>query len=229
MKILILLLALFASPMQEVENIKLSLPTRQQDIFLEYSNANFNQSLKFDNRHLTVEIQSFNYLDLKLNYRVIPDHNYIQTLNPEIQHFVKQFFDDSQSLRNFMTKLSVFLKRHLRYSRDSRLKQDPDSVIYNRRGSCVGYSNLVKVFLRAANIESAPVKGFYLKRTNGKTWTPIPHRWIEIRLPDGMRFFYDPQYQDFSANYITTRNDVDFKKIRKFKVRVINTSIKIIN
>jgi hypothetical protein len=58
---------------------------------------------------------------------------------------------------------------------------------------------------------------------------PIPHRWVEIHLANGVKFFYDPQYQRFSANYIATKEDVDFKRVKKFKVYVIKKSKKIVN
>lgn len=226
--ILFLIFLVFLSPMQEVENLHLALPAHQQEIFLEYSNANFSQTLQFSRRYIKARIMSFNYLDVDFNYRVMYNPDYVAQLPPEVQTVVKRFFDDSQSLKNFMTLVSSFLESNIRYS-EELLPQDAASVLFNRRANCVGYSNLVEVFLNAASIESHQVKGFYLERTGTNTWTPIPHRWLEIYLPDGMRFFYDPQYQDFSANYITTRDDIDFKKVRRFKVWVLKTSKKIIN
>lgn len=62
-----------------------------------------------------------------------------------------------------------------------------------------------------------------------KTLVPVPHRWLEITLADGTRFFYDPQHQSFSENYITIKNNIDFKSVKKFKVILLKKSKKIIN
>jgi len=58
---------------------------------------------------------------------------------------------------------------------------------------------------------------------------PIPHRWIEILLSNGFKYFYDPQYQNFSSGYIIVKNNVDFKKVKKFKVHLLKKSSEIIN
>jgi transglutaminase-like putative cysteine protease len=227
MKFLILLF--FAiSPIREVENVKLSLPTQQHEIFINYSNNNFAQKLNYHNDMLTAEIKSSNYLSLNLNFRVIPNSKYISTLNPKVQAVIAEFFDDSQSLRNYLGHISFFLKKQIRYS-EMNLPQDATSVILFKRAKCVGYANVTKVFFDAAGIKSKVVRGFYLKKAKKNTMIPIPHRWVEIHLANGAKFFYDPQYQRFSANYIATKDDVDFKRVRKFKVYVIKKSKKIVN
>ena len=227
MKILILLF--FAmSPIREVENVKLSLPTQQHEIFVNYSNNNFAQKLNYHNDMLTAEIKSSNYLNLNLNFRVIPNTKYISTLNPKVQAVISEFFDDSQSLRIYLGHISFFLKKQIRYS-ERNLPQDATSVILLKRAKCIGYANVTKVFFDAAGIKSKVVRGFYLKKGKKNTMIPIPHRWVEIHLANGTKFFYDPQYQRFSANYIATKDDVDFKRVRKFKVYVIKKSKKIVN
>ena len=91
------------------------------------------------------------------------------------------------------------------------------------------------MFLDAAGIRNRIVRGFYLKRKKDpekaatKILIPIPHRWIEICLSDRVKIFYDPQYQDFSANYLTTRVDINFSEISKFTAKVIKISKGIIN
>jgi transglutaminase-like putative cysteine protease len=211
-----------------VENVKLSLPTRQHEIFVNYSNNNFSQKLSFQNDMLTAEIKSSNYLNLNLTFRVLPDSKYISALNPKVQKVIFGFFDDSQSLRNYLINVSYFLKKHIRYS-EKNLSQDATSVILFGRAKCIGYANVTKVFFDAAGIKSKVVKGFYLKKGKKNTMIPIPHQWVEIQLINGVKFFYDPQYQRFSANYIATKDDVDFKRVKKFKVYVIKKSKKIVN
>jgi hypothetical protein len=73
------------------------------------------------------------------------------------------------------------------------------------------------------------IKGFYLKKGEKNILIPVPHRWVEIQLSNGLKFFYDPQRQEFSAHYLTTKSDVDFKRVKRFYVYVVNKSKKIIN
>jgi transglutaminase-like putative cysteine protease len=218
------------SPLREVENVKLYFPTQQYDIFINYSNDNFSQELVYHlkNKNISAEIKCSNYLQLNLNFRVLPNHKFIARQSREIREVILDLFDDSQLMKNYMTNISFYLKGNIRYSRVN-LPQDAAAVMINKKATCVGFSNLVKVFLDAAGIENRLVKGFYLKKGKKNTMIPVPHRWVEIRLPNGIKFFYDPQYQRFSANYITTRDDVDFKKVRKFNVTVIKKSKIIIN
>jgi transglutaminase/protease-like cytokinesis protein 3 len=216
------------SPIREVENVKLSLPTQQHEIFVNYSNDNFSQKLSYHHDMVTAEIKSSNYLNLNLNFRVLPDNKYISALNPKVQEVILDFFDDSQLLANYLTNISYFLKKHIRYS-EMKLPQDATSVILFKKAKCVGYANVTKVFFDAAGIKSKVVKGFYLKKGKRNTMIPIPHQWVEIHLNNGVKFFYDPQYQKFSVNYIATKDDVDFKRVKKFKVYVIKKSKKILN
>jgi transglutaminase-like putative cysteine protease len=227
MKFLILLFFVI-SPVREVENVKLSLPTQQHEIFVDYSNNNFSQKLSYHNDMLTAEIKSSNYLNLNLNFRVLPDSKYISSLNSKVQKVILNFFDDSQSLRNYLSNVSYFLKKQIRYS-EMNLPQDATSVILIKKAKCVGYANAAKVFFEAAGIKSKVVKGFYLKKGGKNSMIPIPHRWVEIYLANGEKFFYDPQYQRFSVNYLATKDDVDFKRVKKFEVYVIKKSKKIVN
>lgn len=229
---LLLILMLFISPLTEVEQVKVSFPTKQYDIFIDYQNDNFSQHLVYYNSRaiVTAELQSSNYMGLDLEFRVAPDYAYMEELNPEMRAVINDLMGGSHSLRDYMASISSFLEKNIRYSEDD-IPQSAAMVLANRRAYCVGFSNLVTVFLEAVGVKNKLVKGFYLKNERGANgfWTPVPHRWVEIILPNGLKFFYDPQYQRFSANYITTRSDVDFKRIRKFKVKVIKQSKKIMN
>ena len=218
------------SPLREVENVKLFFPTQQHDIFINYSNDNFSQKLVYHlkNKNISAEIKCSNYLQLDLNFRVLPNHTFIARQYPDIREVILDLFDDTQLMKNYMTNISFYLKGNIRFS-SANLPQDVAAVMINKKATCVGFSNLVKVFLDAAGIENRLVKGFYLKKGKKNTMIPVPHRWVEIRLPNGIKFFYDPQYRRFSANYITTRDDVDFKKVKKFKVTLIKKSKIIIN
>jgi hypothetical protein len=93
----------------------------------------------------------------------------------------------------------------------------------------VGYSNVFSIFLNSVNIKNRIVKGFYLKKEKGPTLVPVPHRWVEIKLLNGFKFFYDPQYNNFSANYIMVKDEVDFKKVKKFEVIILKRSKEFVN
>jgi len=225
----ILLIFLFIlSPIQEVENVRLTFPSHQYEIFLNYSNDNFSQQLVNHNDIITADIKNVNYLDLNLNFRVLPNQEYINSLNPNVRKIVQELFGGSQSLENYLGNVSVFLARYIKYS-EKDLPQDATAVFISRKANCVGFSNVVQVLLEAAGVKNHVVKGFYLKKGRGKILIPVPHRWVEIVLPNNTKFFYDPQHQGFTVNYILTRSDVDFKQVKRFKVRVIDKSKKILN
>jgi transglutaminase-like putative cysteine protease len=226
--LLLLLLLLYNDPMREVEDIKLTIPTPQHEIFVEYENDNFSQKLSVRNQVVTAEISSINYLDLDFHFRVIPDHQVLSALLPDIKETALSLMGNDHSLKEFLSNVKSYMKDNIRYS-DDLLPQDGKSVFLNKRGNCVGFANAAKIFLDAAGVKNRQVKGFYLKIEEGDFLDPIPHRWMEIVLPNGVKFFYDPQYQEFSARYITTRSDVDFKQVRKFKINLLKKSKKIVN
>jgi hypothetical protein len=229
MKTLLFLLFLdIIYPLHEVENIKLSCPTSQSEIFIDYTIDNFSQRISGKNDTITVEIESSDFLEMDLDFRIVPNTKYIEFFNPEVQNVLMNLIDTSLSLKDYLNKVSTYLGRNIRYS-EEKLPQDAASVIHNRQASCIGFCNVTQFFLNAASIENHPAKGFYLQKGKKNTLIPIPHRWIEICLSNGQKFFYDPQFQKFSADYITTRENVDFKRIKKFTVYVIEKSKKIIN
>jgi transglutaminase-like putative cysteine protease len=109
------------------------------------------------------------------------------------------------------------------------LPQDPASVLINKRANCIGYANVFSIFLNSANIKNRIVKGFYLEKENGSSLIPTPHRWVEIELLNGFKFFYDPQYNNFSANYIVVKDEVDFKRVKRFEVVLLKKSKEFVN
>ncbi|MCP5050256.1 MAG: transglutaminase domain-containing protein [bacterium] len=230
--LLIMLVMLFNNPMREVEDLKLAFHSQQYDIFLDYSNDNFSQKLDFnhDSTRVTASIKSSNYLDLNLNFRVFPDKEYIESLSPQTRDVIRDLLAQDESLKTYLLNISYFLQGNIKYS-DDPLPQDAVSVLSRQKAYCIGYSNVVKMFLDSVKVKSRLVKGFYLKKAkrNKRKLVPVPHRWLEIILPNDGKFFYDPQYQKFSVNYITTKNDTDFKRVKKFRVRVIDKSKQIVN
>lgn len=228
--LLFLLLMPSYSSLQEVEDVKLVFPAQQQDIFMDYNNENFTQKITVHQNEIYAEIVCSNYLSLNLDFRVVRNEKKLADVHGEMLEVIQNLFGRDQTVKTYLTNISYFLKENIRYS-DAPLAQDAESVLLNKKASCVGYSNLVKMFLDCAGIPNQIVRGFYLQRnqTNTDEMLPVPHRWVEIELPNTVKFFYDPQYQKFSVNYIATRSDTDFKRIKKFKVYLVNKSKKIIN
>lgn len=222
--------SLYDDPMREVELMEVKFPAHQQDIFLEYANDNFSQKLHFKNKVVTAEINSSNYLKLNLNFRITPDTAFMDTLGPEVKDIVLDLMGNDYRLKTYLKHISFYLDGNIEYS-DNSLPQDAASVLLNKKAHCIGYSNVVKLFMDAAGIRTRMMRGFYLKKEDkaSDTWTPVPHRWVELLLPNGIKFFYDPQYQRFAANYITTKRDIDFKQVKRFKVKVTKKTKKIIN
>ncbi len=227
MRILILLL-FYVLPLREVEDVTLALPTMQEEIFANYANDNFSQNLVYSDKQVAVEIISMNFLHLDLNFRVFPDKNFIGKLDQSTREIILALLDNNISFDLYFKNISNFLKAKIEYLEEN-LPQDAISVLVTRKANCVGYSNLASLLLRAVGVKNRLVKGFYLKKEDRSILTPIPHRWLEIQLADGSRFFYDPQRQMFSADYIVTRQDVNFIRVKKFKIQLVKRSKKIVN
>jgi hypothetical protein len=225
---IVLMLLFFISPLRQVENFQFCFMSQQFGIFPNYSNSNFSQKIFSRNGKTFPETRGLNFFDINLNFRIFLNHEYVASLDPEVRKILAGLPVRSMTLRDFLNHAGDFLKRNIRYH-DNDLPQDPVSVLVNRRANCIGYSNLFSTLLKSVGIDNKFVKGFYLKKMKGNNWIPVPHRWIEIRLSNGFKYFYDPQYQDFSANYVVIKEGIDFSSIKKFKVVLIKKSKEIVN
>jgi len=222
-----LLFFLLLSPLRQVESLNIQINTDQKTIFSNYSNDNFKQILKFKEDKVLINTENTNFFQLDLNFRIRPDDLYIKTLSKKLKGSVHLMINGCYTLKDYMINISKFLKNKITYS-DEKIPQDPETVIINGRAHCVGFSELTKVFLKGIGVKTRFIQGFYLKKKDDYI-IPIPHRWIEIELSNGYLYFYDPQYQKFSSNYVVVNNAVIFSKIKKFKIKLINYSKKIIN
>jgi len=175
---------------------------------------------------LQISIQNKDISDLNLNFTITLNKKYIAQINSSISDIVLELDRNSRNLQDYLANISLFLENSMEYSLEE-LPQDINSVSLNRKGNCIGFSNLTATLLKCINVESKFIKGFYLKKENG-ILKPIPHRWIEIKLANGIKLFYDPQYQDFSANYLVIKENMDMSKIRKFKVSLHKKTRKIV-
>jgi len=142
MKILSLILLLLAGihslyddPMREVDHMELKFPAHQQEIFLEYANDNFSQKLRFDDRFITAEINSCNYLKLNLNFRISPDAAFLDSLEPKTRDIVTDLMGDDYRLKTYLKHISFYLDGNISYS-DEPLPQDALSVLSNQKANC---------------------------------------------------------------------------------------------
>ncbi|MCP5106820.1 MAG: transglutaminase domain-containing protein [bacterium] len=231
MKILVMLLC-FIFPLREVVDVQITIPTQQHDIFYNYTNDNFSQRIFYGGtgKEMTAHIKNSNFYALNLNFRVFPNKKLIQRLHPELQDIIANLLDNGITFESYFKKVSLFLAGGISYS-GLDLPQDTYSVMVNKKADCVGYANLFQTLMDTVGIKNRVIKGFYLKDSEETALSliPIPHRWVEISLPNNTNFFYDPQHQRFSANYIAIREGVDFKAVKKFKVSIIKKSKKIVN
>jgi len=226
----LLLLILLVTPLREIEDVKLAIPPIREQIFLDYANDNFSQEFKYGGagQGFQANIRNKNFAHLNLRFRIFLDRQFLKTLDAHTRDTVVKLFGSCYSFSQYFENISTYLRDQLTYT-DSPLPQDVESVLKSGKAHCVGYANLTRLFLNAAGIENKFVKGFYLKKSAKKTISPVPHKWLEIRLANGTRFFYDPQRQLFSANYMVVEDQIDFKKIRRFKIKLITRSKKILN
>lgn len=231
MKILVLLFSVLVFPLKEVVDIQLFIPTPQHDIFVNYANDNFSQAISPDGpQTITAHIKNANYFTLDLDFKISPQEAFISSLPPKLRDNTLTLLEDCYTFKDYFTKISLYLQGNITYTEHSTT-QDAAAIVSVRKTDCVGFANLVQVYLAAVAIKNRPVKGFYLKNSRGAgdLLIPIPHRWLEITLPNGAKFFFDPQRQRFSAEYIAIKDGVDFKEVKKFKVNLVKKSKKIVN
>ncbi len=224
--ILIFLLLLF--PSRHVEHIDVNLITEQNSIFPEFENDNFIQNVKVNGKIVNILIENSNYLDINLNHRIFVNKAKLDSSGKDIRRTFNDLFNENMDLRTFMLNISFYLKDNIKYWGDSPFKSPEDVVIY-KKTNCVGYSALVKKLLELANIKSRFISGFYLKQGRKNKYDPVPHRWLELLLPDSISFFYDPQYQGFKANYIVVKSGNNFRTIEKFKITFLRSGKKLLN
>ncbi len=231
MKLLVLLFSVLVFPLREVVDVQLYIPTQQHDIFVNYSNDNFSQAIsQNDPKKITAHIKNANYFALNLDFKLSPQETFISGLPLKLRENTLTLLDDCGTFKDYFTNISLFMQGNIRYT-EHPAKQDAESVIIAKKTDCVGFANLVQVYLDAVGIKNRLVKGFYLTNSQGagELLVPVPHRWIEIILPNGAKFFFDPQRQRFSAEYIAIKDGVDFKEVKKFKVNLVKKSKKIVN
>ena len=227
MKVLLILLSMLPS-MRRVEYARIQLDTVPIGILMEYRNANFSQRIQVQPEGMMAETRSLNFVDLKLNYRIHLDPVAASALDPEVKAQAMQFLGASNTLKDYLVRIRDFLRSHVQYSPKTQ-SQDPLSVLRRRTADCVGLAGLVNAWLDAVGIRNRNVRGFYLRPGEKGNWIPEPHRWLEINLHDGFSFFFDPQHRVFSPRYLVVRRELDFHRVRRFRVRRMKLQTKLEN
>ncbi len=225
--LLVFLMILF--PSKHIDHISIEFISEQPSIFHNYANDNFLQTVTLQSGNIVkLSIKNFGYIDIDLNFRISLDKDYVKKLSNEERKTVEALFHNTISLKSYLQNISWYVKDNISYKENSIFKR-PEEVLIHKEANCIGYSALVREMLNSIGINSKYVKGFFLKKKDEKDFIPVPHRWLEISLPSGESFFYDPQYQGFTANYIVMDGNISFTEIKKFLIHLIERKKKFIN
>lgn len=225
MKILLCLLAVLPA-LRQVEYAHIELDAFPREVLIHYRNANFIQHVESRSGVLAAQTRSLNFLELDLTYRL--DLEPETDLEPGVRSLAVQFLEPSITLKQYLMRIRDYMHSNIRYSPDSA-DQSPAAVLERGSADCVGMTRLVSAWLDAVGIAHQSISGFYFHRDIRGDWQPQPHRWLEIRLPDGFSFFFDPQHRIFSPRYLVVRPGVDFRRVRRFQVVRMNLQSKLEN
>ncbi len=223
---LLLILLLTVSPLRQINDFVIKIELKNNGIFENYSNMNFKQNIINYKDYFIIRIENTNFYSLNLNYKIKLNRKWMKTADQKLRELAIKIYDKSIYLKDYFDYLSLYLK-DIEYT-ENNLPQDANSVIANKKAHCIGFSNLASELLNAISIKNRFIRGFYLKKINKNTLKPIPHRWLEIIFDNNGRFFYDPQYQGFSYNYLVIKKNKNFNKIRVFNTKIIKIKKKMI-
>jgi len=223
LKALLLLLTLLLPLRQEVE-LDLLIPQGAAALFTDYANANFQQRVERTPAGDRIRVRGHTHFRLEQQTPLHPDQWFLSRQPAEVRAVARRLLARCTDLGSYLDEIRGFLHRTIAYS-DESLPQDPASVMRNRRAHCVGFANLVETLLRAAGVNCHPVRGFYLSAGEGGRIAPTSHRWLEIEARPGVRFFFDPQYQNFSSRYLLLTGDTPFERIERFSLRLLDKEV----
>jgi hypothetical protein len=137
----------------------------------------------------------------------------IQSDSPEIINRAKQIVKGSRYQYEAVQKILRWVNDNITYDLDLKGPRTAADVLLEKKGYCVGYSNLATALLRAAGIPCRNVHGIHINDDSiigSGEYQPLSlkgitlHRWIEIYYPDVGWVFSDPKYSVnfIGANYI---------------------------
>lgn len=194
--------------------------------FKNYKNNGYSQEVIFSNQDFT-EIKTYAYCeDLKseitfpIKYKfpswlqpfLQPDKG-IQSTDPDIISQTKQVIKGSKYQYEAVQKILRWINDNITYNLDPKGPRTAVEVLREKKGFCIGYSNLAVAMLRSAGIPCRNVHGIHLDSeslSSGDEYIPLSlkgvtlHRWIEVYYPDVGWVFSDPKFSTnfIGANYI---------------------------
>ncbi len=223
MKLLLLAFALLAPLRQEIR-LDLFIPEVPATLFADYRNTNFEQRVEHTPEGARIRVQGHYYFPLTLRAPLTPDRDYLNRQPAAVRSVAKRLLTANVTLDGYIRSLRTYLRQHIVYSEEP-LPQDPASVLGNRRAHCVGFSSLVEALLRSAGVNCRAVRGFYLAEGKDGRLEPISHRWLEVEARPDLRFFFDPQYQNFSSRYLLLAGETPFEQIERFSPRLLDKNV----
>jgi hypothetical protein len=115
----------------------------------------------------------------------------IQADAPEVRKVALDLRGATEGVAEATAKVVRWVAGEIRYSEQPGIPEDALSVMQNREGSCVGLSNLCIALLRSLEIPARKVHGLLIVG-EGRRARVIPHRFVEVYLPDAGWLFSDP-------------------------------------
>lgn len=207
-------------------SIKFSKRSPDQTLFKSYSNNGYSQqiapgdegtvkaeiSVKCDDLNSEIPYPVRYDLPSWLKPYVLPGLD-IQSDSPEIINRAKQIVKGSKYQYEAVQKILRWVNDNITYDLDLKGPKTAVAVLLERKGYCVGYSNLAAALLRASGIPCRNVHGIHINddsAADSGEYKPLSlkgitlHRWIEIYYPDVGWVFSDPKYSInfIGANYI---------------------------
>lgn len=146
------------------EHIQLTFKSSHHEIFCNYQNANFSQTLEVERDRISVEIKNIKLFYRLLYHKITKNRDYLKDLkNNQLEHLARDLYYKSNSLKSYFLNISAYLRDNITYS-EAPYPQDAASVIRNKKANCIGFSNLVSHLLKAVGIDNKFIKGFYLEK-----------------------------------------------------------------
>lgn len=137
----------------------------------------------------------------------------IQSDDPLIINLTRQVISGSKYQNEAVYKILRWINDNITYKLDPKGPKTALDVLFEKRGYCVGYSNLAVAMLRSAGIPARNVHGIHIDSDSlliENEYMPLSlkgvtlHRWIEVFYPDVGWVFSDPRFSvnHIGANYI---------------------------
>lgn len=207
-------------------SIKLPDKSRNPNLFKNYSNNGYSLKITGGENNTVKAETKVNCDDLNSEIPYPVRYNLPTWLKPfvtpgsdiqsdalEIIKTAKQIVKGSKYQYEAVQKILRWVNDNITYELDPKGPVSASDVLKEKKGYCVGYSNLATALLRASGIPCRNVHGIHINDDSispGDGYQPVSlkgitlHRWIEIYYPDVGWVFSDARYSVnfIGANYI---------------------------